>query len=342
MKRTLSFVLAVLMLAVLLAGCGRTYNSGYRAEEKAYYEPEADIAYEDSDFDYGYAAMESNASALAPAPRPEPEAAELSAAVEEPERNPQKLIYTADLEMETLEFEAATEALAELTESVGGYFESSQRSDSGSYRWASYTVRVPADNYRLFLDQVGEGCHVLSLGENTEDVSEYYYDTAGRLETQRTKLGRLQELMEEAESMEDIIVLESAISDTEELIDMLSGTLRHYDALVAYSTVDIYLKEVKVYEPEPDPTYGERLGSAFTDGLKGFAEGMGDLLVVLAYGWLWLLLIAAAVVLVLLLTRKRRAEGRRLRAERKAAREAARTARSAQPVAYYTPSADSE
>ena len=44
--------------------------------------------------------------------------------------------------------------------------------------------------------------------------------------------------------MEDIITIESAISETEYEIERLSGTMRHYDALVDYATVTLELSEV--------------------------------------------------------------------------------------------------
>lgn len=315
-KRIFALILAAALLTALLCGCGGSSvaQSSYAVTESystADFAPMAEAAYDyeyETDGDYWAAAEEM------PVPDPMPPTGEAPGAPQ----NGVKLIYTANLDMETMDFDGAVTALAKLTAEVGGYYESSSVSDQSSYRWAEYTIRVPAGYYRVFLDEAGDLCHVLSQREYTEDVSEAYYDTSGRLETQKTKLARLQELLLEAENMEDIITIESAISETEEMIDRLSGTLRHYDALVDYSTVTVYLKEVKVYEPEPDPTYGSRLGSAFVDGLKGFAEGLGDILVALAYSWLWLLLIAGVVALILWLTRKRRAAKKAERAERRA------------------------
>ncbi len=324
-KRYLALLLSLLLIAALLCGCGSS-----PASEQAYYSASAaDYAYaEEAAFDAYDGAYWANEDVPA-APEPMPMSAEVPA-----QTNPAKLIYTANLEMETLDFDEALSALAELTAELGGYYESSSVSESGSTRRASCTVRIPAENYRRFLDEAaGDLCHVLSRQEYTEDVSENYYDTSGRLETQRTKLARLQELLAEAEDMADIITVEDAISETEEMIDRLSGTLRHYDALVDYSTVDISLREVKVYEPEPDPTYGSRLGAAFVDGLRGFAEGLGDILIALAYSWLWLLLIAGVVVLILWLTRKRRAARREARSQRKARAAAAAAA----PPTYSRP-----
>ena len=123
-----------------------------------------------------------------------------------------KRIYTANLDLETTEFDKATEAFTALTERCGGWYESSSLSSRGSgYRYADYTVRVPAEQYRTFLGQAEELCHLLYQDEYVEDVSEAYYDTAGRLKTQQVKLERLQALLEQAENMEDIITIESAL-----------------------------------------------------------------------------------------------------------------------------------
>ena len=346
-KRNIALILSILLIAALLCGCGgkSASSDGYYAdvEEAAYeydYEPST-VSQSYALYDNGYAAAaeayEYDAAPAAEAPVPNPSAdAQASMAV-----NSAKLIYTADLEMETKSFDDAVSALAKLTAYLGGYYESSSVVESGSTRRAYFTVRVPAAYYRAFLDNVaGDLCHVLSQQEQTEDVSEYYYDTAGRLETQKTKLARLQQLLLQAEDMEDIITIEDAISETEETIERLSGTLRHYDALVSYSTVDITLREVKVYEPEPDPTYGKRLGGAFVDGLKDFFSGLGDILVALAYSWLWLVLIAGIVVLILWLTRKQRAAKKAERAARKARTAARKEALDAAPPQYSSPATE--
>lgn len=221
----------------------------------------------------------------------------------------QKMIYTASLELETTAFDETVSALAGLTEELGGYYEnSSVRTGGSGYRWANYTVRVPAENYKVFLNQAGELCHELWRDTSQEDISEVYYDTQGRLKTQQIKLERLQELLSRAEAMEDIITIESAISETEQQIDNLSGTLQHYDALVDYATVSISLQEVyKLSNVEEAPdSFASRMGQAFFNGLSNFGNSMEDLAVAFAYSWMWWLLLAAAVVVVVRLVRQKR------------------------------------
>ena len=209
-----------------------------------------------------------------------------------------KMVYSASIEMQTLEFDRAVQDIAALVESVGGYFEQKNFSNySRGYRHASYTVRVPAETFTDFCEQVGTLCHVTWQTDTAENISEQYYDTHSRLETAQIKLERLQELLQKAESMEDIITIESAISETEYEIESLSGTMRHYDALVDYAAVDLEVSEVyRLSGTEDAPkSFGEKLGNAFTDGLAATAQALEDFAVWLAYSWLDVLIFAAVV-----------------------------------------------
>ena len=135
-----------------------------------------------------------------------------------------KMIFTANLEMETTEFDLAVQQIAQTVAEMEGYFQERNMRNYGSYRAADFTVRVPAEQFQSFCSKMGEVCKVTRFNDSSENVGEQYYDTEARLATQRTKLERLQELLSKAEEMEDIITLESAISDTEYVIEQLTGT----------------------------------------------------------------------------------------------------------------------
>ena len=218
---------------------------------------------------------------------------------EQGDLQPQKLIRTAWLELETTEFEEAVQGLTALRERFGGYFENSSVANRGNgSRWGNYTIRVPAEQYEAFLNEAGALCHETWRETRQEDVSEAYYDTAGRLKTQQIKLERLQALLAQATAMEDIITIESAISETEWTIDNLSGTLRRYDAKVDYATVNVNLSEVyKLSNVETVPeTFGQRLSRAFGNGMKAFVDNAEDLVVFVAYNWIGILLWIGVIV----------------------------------------------
>lgn len=218
-----------------------------------------------------------------------------------------KVIYSADMSMETTEFDSAEQAISRIVRSLGGWFENRSVYQGGGYRSLRCTVRVPAKEFTAFLDQAGQAAHVTSREEYAEDVSEAYYDSESRLVTQQTKLDRLHLLLSQATAMEDIISLENAISETELEIERLTGSLRKYDSLVGYSTITLRLEEVYKLSTDEEPavTFGQRLSSALSIGLSRGVSGLEEFCIALARNWFNLLILAAFAAAVILLLRRR-------------------------------------
>ena len=309
MKRSLSLILCLILALCLFTGCGASAMTN----DKAVYAPEAP------------------AEPMAPAaPAPAPEAEEIYdyGYYEEPASSSDlnstvssdsafpvntKLIYTANMDLETTAFDDAIAGLEALVKDMGGYFENSNVNNYGSYRQGSYTVRVPARNFEGFCSAVGQLCQLNSMDRSATDISEAYYDTEARLETQKIKQERLQNLLAKAESMEDIIDLENALSETEYQIEQLTGTLRKYDSLVGYSTINIYLQEVYVLTEVEEPVigFGAKLVEAFKRGSSRFVDNLQDFALRFARHWvgwiIWLVIIAVVVIIVVRSVKKKRA-----------------------------------
>ena len=309
MKRMVSLLLA-LVLALVLAGCGASKAAGGASDSMAASEPEAgywsnNSKSDDSYDEDGYDADGTPAS--------------------DPASRPVKMIYNGYMEMQTQDFDAAASGIEALVRELGGYFQQSSVSNRGSssYRYGSYTIRIPAAQFEAFFQRAGQLCHVTYTNTTADDVSESYYDTEARLETARIKLERLQQLLAKATSMEDIITIESAISETEWDIENLSGTLRHYDALVDYATVNVELSEVYQLSGQDKAvtTFGGRLGQSFVNGLRAVGSALEDFAVWLAYSWVWLAVIAAVIVVVIRIVRRRGGGKKKLPQKGKAQKE---------------------
>ena len=217
-----------------------------------------------------------------------------------------KVILTADVDLETKDFDQASQALEDAVAELGGWFESRSLSQGGSYRRLSCVIRVPSAQFTPLLDRAGQAAHMVNRDEYSEDVSEAYYDSEARLATQRTKLERLQTLLAQAASMEDIIELENALSETELQIEYLTGSLRRYDSLVGYATVTLQLREVyRLSTDEEAPMgFGQRLGSAFSLGFQRGMDNLEDWIIAVAANWMTLLLLAAVAACVVVLVRR--------------------------------------
>ncbi len=197
-----------------------------------------------------------------------------------------KLIYIANISVQTTNFQETYDNLLKLVEENGAYFESSSV-DNGSYysdgvrTYGYYTIRVPAENYGNFVNAVGGCCHVVSLNENVKDVGLEYFEIESRLETLRIKEQRLHDLLREASTMSDIIDLENALAETEYQIDSYTSSLNRYDSLIGYSTINISIETVAIYTPSvtEELTFGERVSKAFERGVANFQYGFEDFVV---------------------------------------------------------------
>ncbi|HIZ48942.1 MAG TPA: DUF4349 domain-containing protein [Candidatus Gemmiger excrementavium] len=307
MKRT-SLLLAALLTATLLAGCGA--NSGGSASATATYD--MSVTEEAS---MGSGGGESN---LMPENAATGETAQ------------QKIIYRADMSIESTLFDTARETVLAAVEDTGSWMEYSHQNGTAEDRdrYANFTVRVPADNYRTFLEQVGQAGSVLSLNESAENVTSTYIDMEARISSLENQRDRLNELAAEAETTTDLLEIESRLSDVQYELESYTQQLRNLDGQVSYSTVDITLREVATLTPT-GVTFPERLADAFAGGWHGFVTFVQGLVLTLVY--LWPLLLVAVILLVILLPVMRRRKA--ARAERRADRA------SSAPYPYSQPSA---
>lgn len=227
-----------------------------------------------------------------------------------------KVIRSAELTIQTLDFDQSVLDLADLTEKLGGYYETAQVDAGGYYdqyarRSAYYVVRIPKSNFVSFRTAVSEVGHLYSITEDSRNVGEEYFDAESRLATLETKYERLLALLDKAELMEDIIQLESAIADVQYQIDQYNTTLRRYDSLIDYSTFTIYLNEVVkiVEEPGPQEGFGTRLLANLKEGFSDFTEFLQDFAFWFARNVITLVILAVIIVViikVILWNRKKR------------------------------------
>lgn len=220
-----------------------------------------------------------------------------------------KLILNADLSLETQDFEKSAADIEKMTAEAGGYIESSGTyGDTGS-RSANYTLRVPQEKFEQFYAQLGENMHVVSRSRSSEDVTEQYTDIETRLATLQTKHERLLSLLEKADKMEDIIALENALADCEYEIDSLTGSKRHYDDLVGFSTFYINLREVQTLTATADGTgFGAQLTQAAKTGARGLADVVRGTILGVVMFWPAVILLIAGTAAGVILHRRRKAK----------------------------------
>jgi len=215
-----------------------------------------------------------------------------------------KLVYKANLEVQTTEYENTVNAIKALTDSMDGYIENSSQWNGNLYgssvRNASYTVRVPSERFRAFIDSVGSSCHVVNINESEEDIGQQYFETEKRLETLKIKQERLQDLLKEAKDLSDIITLESELSNTEYEIDLYTTRINRYDSLVGYSTITISIQEVNKYDGSAyvKESFGTRILRNLKNGAINAWETVEDFILWFGYNLIGIVIFVVIVVIV--------------------------------------------
>jgi hypothetical protein len=300
--KKLSLLLAVLLLAVMVVtGCSSKSSTSM------------DKGTAESGMNYGKGVVSNSVAPGAPAPATEPQeeekpqdAADLAdatggfsessadtASQEEAFGTEMgaKIIKNGYMSVETLDFDEATSTIVRRAQQQGGFIASSNvqgwsqdQARNKPMRTAHYKIRVPSSKFEQFMTDLGELGNVTRSENWGEDVSAQYFDTEARLKSLETQEDRLLAILSKAERLSDILELERELSSVRYQIENLTGTLRKWDNLVAFSTLEMDVYEVKkIEEVEEEPeTLWDKIASGFKRSLEnvaGFLEGLLILLV---------------------------------------------------------------
>lgn len=231
-----------------------------------------------------------------------------------------KIIREARIEMQTENYSEDMAALEELVTSMGGFITSreewgsEQSAETGENpRTLSLTLRIPSDQLDAFVEQAKQVGIVTASSISETDVTDQYTDTDRRLQAYQKQYDRVLEMMDQATTVEELIQIESELSRLEMEIESCQGTLNYWDARVNYSTVYIYVDEVR-RAISANPSLGERMRTALANSWDDFTQGCQDLVVnlyaAIPYIAVWIVVLAAAGGIAALIVRKVR-KGRR-------------------------------
>ncbi len=323
-NRKISLVIAALTVSALLAGCGGGSSSAdsgsYNAKmadapamaESASYE------YEDDLYEYDYAAEEAVADTSANGGNSEgsaPTDAEIMS------NSNRKLIKTVNMSAETREFDKFIANVTDKINTLGGYAQSTDISgnsyDSHSERSAFIVARIPATKLDFFVTDISESSNITSKSESAEDVTLQYADVEAHKESLNIEQERLNHLLEQADTLENIIELENRLTEVRYEIESYESRLRTMNNQVVYATVNLNVREVKEYTPEPieEKTFGQRLSEEFLescadawitiqDFIIGFVAFLPTLLVLLIILFVVFIIIFGIVKLIIAIVKK--------------------------------------
>lgn len=259
-KRAILIIISLLLVTLIISSCG---SKSAMTEDSM----------------QGNVDMESSGS-----PGANPEEEGLNAGIGDGSLEPEKVITTVQLYLETTEFDSTVKNLNDIINKNKGYIESSHISDRGRinnkiFKYANYVMRIPKNNVEGFTDAIDSIGNITSQNISKEDITKQYYDTESRLNLLKTKEERMTALLEKADRMEDIITIENQLSEIIHQKENMTKSILDMDDRVAYSIVHLNISEVEKLKSSvtAETSFGKRISNAFNDSLyafKVFLEGL--------------------------------------------------------------------
>lgn len=143
---------------------------------------------------------------------------------------------------------------------------------------AQLTIAVPADRLESVLDQLSRLGTVEQRTSSTQDVTQKHVDTQSRITTMKASIDRLRALMAQATTVDQLVRLETELSQREADLESMQAQLASLDQQVALSTVTVTLYPQTTTAPPTDGGFvaGLQAGwSAFTATLGGVVTFLG-------------------------------------------------------------------
>ena len=289
-------LIGLCLLAAILAGCGSASSKADQAMSTDSY------AVDDNYYMAEYAAEDAN---IWEEEYPGESQAASNGEEVTVESTARKLIKTVNMGVETKDFDGLLSAINEKVDALGGYIENSYTYNGSSYgydterRYADLSIRIPQDRLEQFIGDVQGISNVTNCTRGVRDVTLTYVDLESHRNALQAEQKRLMELMDQAETVEDLITIENRLSEVRYQIESMESQLRSYDNQVDYSTVDISISEVKELTPVDKESVGERIARGFKNSLEGVGRGLVNFavsfIIALPYLLVWGIVLALCV-----------------------------------------------
>jgi hypothetical protein len=208
----------------------------------------------------------------------------------------QKIIKTGSLTIVVDLVTTSIEQITNYTTSIGGFVQNSYISEheNGTHS-GTITIRIPSDQFETTLETVkGYATFVEYESISGSDVTEEYTDYLARLNNAQAEETAYLAVLDRAETVEDILAVQAALSNVREEIEVLEGRLQYLEDRTSMSTLTISLSEeatVTIPGKEFRPwTTVKEAARAFVGILQNIATGI-----------IWIIIVGGGILLPLAL-----------------------------------------
>jgi hypothetical protein len=213
------------------------------------------------------------------------------------------IVRTGEMSLVVEDVTQASDDIAQLAVSFGGYVVSSSISGEEEEMRGRISIRVPDEKFDQALAELRDlAVRVESESTSSEDVTEEYIDLEARLNNAEATEQQYLALLEKAEDVEDILRIYESLSRVRQEIEQIKGRMLYLERTSSMSLIWVRL------EPEATAKPLVRAGWSALEALKSAVRGIvifGQWLGFLAI-WLIIFIPVWGTALGIILWRRRR------------------------------------
>lgn len=215
-----------------------------------------------------------------------------------------KLIKTVDLTAETYEFEELLATIEKKVDFLGGYMEStSVHTNWNDLKYGDFIIRVPVDKLDQFVTEFAEVSNITDKSSTQKDVTLSYVDLESHKAALEAEETSLLNLLTNATSIDDIITIQSRLTEVRYQLESMESQLRTMDNLIDYATIYLYVEEVETYTPVEEPSMGERISTGFKQSLEQVGTGFKNFIIFVLVNSPYLVIWAVIIVVTIIVLR---------------------------------------
>ena len=186
----------------------------------------------------------------------------------------EKIIYNVYTSLLVNDVDVAVSSITDKVKALGGYISYANTYNSNGYNYANIEVRVPSpklSNMEEFTYEIGK---VEEYTMSTDNITENYYDIMARLDHSLAQEEQLLEIMKEAVTIEEILLVRAELDSVQERIESYKGRIRVWDSLVDYSTITYNIRPIPTLDTEDDSPRLIKLDETWRAMKRGFKNSV--------------------------------------------------------------------
>ncbi len=289
------YILVTMLAVVFLTSCAAT----------DYYMGSSDIMMEDAAMETRYVQQEPAAAEKAP----DTDYDTMVHNGRVGEGNLRHVIRTGSIELTVKDTRETINEVRSIVEQSGGMISNSNVYEAREDQYnAHLTLRVQNNDFDRVMDRLQNLGKARNVQTGTDDVTMQYIDLESRLNNQKAQEERLIEILDIAETLEEVLEVERELHRVRGEIETMTARLNHLKDQVSYATINLTIREETVPTEEISPlafeNLGESIGQAFIGSINFILKALSFMVVAFAALLPVLIILGITAVLIFLLVRK--------------------------------------